>query len=88
MGSSKSAFIFELNKYIIKSDIFVHRKYDYCISKPYSAFKHATNIFYDTVSFEDENIVVKYCSLTQDTVREDGKLLANIIVNLRSIIRE
>ena len=84
----KIVLVMELNKYVIRNEIFICGKYDYSKSQPYSALVEVMNMFCDTLALEDEYTIGKYRALIKDAVEEEGKLRTNIIKNLKDIIGE
>ena len=68
--------------------MFVHGKHHSFKSEACSALIEAVKMFCDVIALENESTKDNYCALMQDAAGEEGKLLTNIIDNLKNTIGE
>ena len=73
---------------IAPGGVFIHGKYDFFRTKPYSGIIEAMEMFCVDLSLKNQFITRGYRSLILDAVGDEGKLLTNIIENLHDVIGE
>jgi len=86
-GTGKTSIAMELYESMAQDKgFFLYGKYDFSISKPYSALIEAMRNFCEMIILQDEETFSTYKSKIKLAVGEEGKLLTDIISNLHLII--
>ena len=82
----KSNLVFEIQQSIASEGAFIYGKYDQFRPTQYSGLIEAMEMFCDDIALKKDSVIKEYKSLISNAVGDEGKLLANLIGNLRGVI--